>query len=39
MLVREMVARPRSLRAYDRLKDKWVAAAILALVETPGNRR
>jgi transcriptional regulator with XRE-family HTH domain len=39
---REMVSRPRSLRllqAYDRIRDKRVAAAVLALVETLGNRR
>jgi transcriptional regulator with XRE-family HTH domain len=39
---REMMSRPRSLRllqAYDRIKDKRVAAAVLALVETLGNRR
>jgi hypothetical protein len=38
--VREMVAQPRSLRllqAYDRIKDRRLAAAILALVETLGG--
>ena len=35
--VREMVSRPRALRllqAYDRIKDRQIAAAILTLVET-----
>jgi transcriptional regulator with XRE-family HTH domain len=39
---REMISRPRSLRllqAYDRIKDKRVAAAVLSLVETLGTRR
>jgi transcriptional regulator with XRE-family HTH domain len=38
--VREMVSRPRSMRllqAYDRIKDRRVAAAVLALVETLGK--
>jgi hypothetical protein len=36
-----MVARPRALRllqAYDQIKDRRVAAAVLALVETLGGR-
>jgi transcriptional regulator with XRE-family HTH domain len=39
---REMLSRPRSLRllqAYDRIRDRRVAAAVLALVETLGRRR
>jgi len=39
---REMIAHPRALRllqAYDRITDRRVAGAILALVETLGRRR
>jgi transcriptional regulator with XRE-family HTH domain len=39
---REMLARPRALRllqAYDRIRDRRVALAVLALVETLGRRR
>jgi len=38
--VREMISRPRSLRllqGYARIKDRRVAAALLALVETLGK--
>ena len=39
---REMISQPRALRllqAYDRITDRRIAAAVLALVETLGDRR